>query len=67
MSELSEEKPTGHNCFFCNEQLEISFSEKYEDWVFSDSIKINDQGKTSIMHFDCYECFKSDQNSPIST
>jgi hypothetical protein len=30
-----------------------------------DAIKINDEEKIDIIHFECYESFKSDQNSPV--
>jgi len=42
------------------------FSGKYEDWVLSNAIKITDEGKVNIIHFGCYESFKSDQNSSVS-
>ena len=33
--------------------------------MITDAIKINDEDKIDIIHFGCYESFKSDQNSPV--
>jgi len=43
-----------YSCFFCQEELKVSWCVELQDWTLKDTVKVRVNGEITVSHYSCY-------------